>query len=212
MENEDIQEPTGKVIDWELVERDWRAGVKSQNQLATEHSVSRAAMVKRFKKLGIDRNLGAKIHAETTSRMAKAAVPAPALTQATERDIVDANAAMQETILLSHRKDIQRSRRLAMAMLHELELQTDNIDLLEEFAEIMYAPDDKGVDRRNELYRKIISLSSRAGTMKTLADSMRGLVALEREAFGLNAGEKESERNTGVEDVIKRVQAKHGGD
>lgn len=52
---------TNKQIDWESIEKDWRAGIKTKLQMSEEHDVSRAAMDKRFKKLGIERDLSEKI-------------------------------------------------------------------------------------------------------------------------------------------------------
>ena len=50
----------------------------------------------------------------------------------TDRAIVEANAEVIACIRLAHRKDIARSRRLAMAMLDELEQVTENRELFEE--------------------------------------------------------------------------------
>ena len=200
-----------KAIDWDLVEADWRAGVKTKQQMAVQYGVSRAAMDKRFAKLGITRNLVDKIRAKTHSIVAQAALPEPApdLPAAQERDIVEANATMQSQIILAHRQDITRARRLSMALLNELEFQTDHQDLLEQLAEVMCEPDEKGNNKRLELFEKITSLGSRSTTMKTLADSLRGLITMERQAFGLDDKDEEGV-GSGVEDVISRVMAKNG--
>lgn len=200
-------------IDWDAVEIDWRAGIKTKQQMATQYGVSRAAMDKRFAKLGIDRNLADKIRAKTDSIVKKSIVvpSADPLSPAQERDIVEANAAMQSQIILNHRTDIQRTRALSMKLLGELEFQTDNADLLRDLAELMCEPDEKGQNKRFELFEKVISLGSRAGTMKTLADALRSLIAMERQAFGLDEKD-ETQHSSGVEDAIKRVMAKHGGD
>lgn len=202
-----------KTIDWDLVEADWRAGIKTKQQMAVQYGVSRAAMDKRFTKLGITRNLGDKIRAKAQSIVAHAAMPDPApdLPPAQERDIIEANAAMQSEIILSHRTDIQRARKLSMSLLSELEFQTDNQDLLEQLAELLCPPDEKGQNKRMELFEKVISLGSRAGTMKTLADSLRGLITMERQAFGLDE-KSDDEVGSGVEDAIRRVMDKNGGD
>lgn len=200
-----------KAIDWDLVEADWRAGVKTKQQMAVQYGVSRAAMDKRFTKLGITRNLTEKIRAKTQSIIAHAAMPDPApdLPPVQERDIVEANAAMQSQIILAHRTDIQRARKLSSSLLAELEFQTDNRDLLHQLAEAMCQPDEKGQNKRLELFEKVISLSTRSSTMKTLADSLRSLVAMERQAFGMDDKDNE-DLGSGVEDAIRRVAAKHG--
>lgn len=203
-------------IEWDLVERDWRAGVKSQALISKEYGVSRAAMQKRFDKLGITRDLGGKVRSAAATKVAQtvaeqAAPQSFTASPASERDIIEANAAMQSQIILQHRSDIQRSRRLSMALLNELEQQTDHLDLIEQLQDALHDPDDKGLARRLELLERLTSLGSRAGTMKSLADTLRSLVALERQAFGLDEKSDEDSGN-GIEDAIKRVEEKHGSD
>lgn len=59
--------------------------------------------------------------------------------------------------------------------------------LLEELDELMRREDDKGQDKLNDLYHKLISLPGRAKTMEDLGESPSVLVMLERQAFGLDA-------------------------
>jgi hypothetical protein len=203
-----------KSIEWDLVERDWRAGIKSKALMATQYGVSRTAMDKHFAKRGIARDLDNKVRAAAATIVAKSIVaptPAAPLAPATEREIVEANATMQSQIILRHRSDIQRSSALSMKLLTELEQQTDHQDLIEQLIDALHNPDDKGMARRIEMLEKLTSLGSRASTMKTLADSLRTLVAMERQAFGLDEKE-DDDVNTGIEEVIRRVQAKNGGD
>lgn len=177
-------------VDWEAMEADWRAGIKSVLQLSKEHGVSRAAILKHWGKLGVERDLAAKIHAKAEALVTQAAVTesvTPA-TRATETAIVQANAEMQAATILAHRSDIRRSRSLAMSMLSELEAQTGEAVLFEQLGELLRREDDKGVDRLNDLYRKVISLPGRVDSMKKLSDTLKTLIGLEREAFGIEGG------------------------
>ena len=74
-----------------------------------------------------------------------------------------------------------------MALLEELERQTgaENVALLEQMGELMRREDDKGVDKLNDLYTKVIALPGRIDGMKKLTESLKGLIALEREAYGI---------------------------
>lgn len=200
-----------KVIDWSAIERDYRAGVKSLRSIAAENNVTDGAIRKRAKRDGWERDLSQRIKARADELVRRATVRTVVRTEnaVSERVLVEVNAQVQTDIMLAHRTDIQRSRKLAMTLMRELELQTDHLPLLEQFAEIMFQPDEKGQDKRNELYRKLISLSSRASTMKTMADSLKTLIGLERQAFGLD--NLQEQENTGIESVIQRVMDKHGG-
>ena len=176
--------------DWEKIEADYRAGIKTLRQIAGEHGVTHGAINKRAKRDGWSRDLTAKIAAKANELVSKSAVSTPVSTESriSEREVVDANAQAIVSVRLAHRKDIQRSRSITMRLLEELELQSgrENAELLEQLGELMRREDDKGVDKLNDLYQKIISLPGRAKTMKDLGESLRVLVTLERQAFGLD--------------------------
>ena len=103
----------------------------------------------------------------------------------TEALVVEVESQVQARIRLSHRKDIAAARTLAMNLMAELQAITGNRELFNQLVEKMFAPDRNVVDRLNELYQKAISLGNRTKTMKDLADTLKTLIALEREAFGL---------------------------
>lgn len=179
-----------KKTDWEAVERDYRAGILSTRELGALHGVSHTAINKRAKAESWERDLKAKILAKAEAEVSRRAVSTEVSKerQATEKQVVEANADAIVRIRLSQRADIQRSRTIVMRLLDELELETgpENAALLADLGEIMRKPDDKGQDKRNDLYQKIISLPGRAKTMKDLGESLRVLILLERQAFGLD--------------------------
>lgn len=174
-------------VDWESVEKEYRAGVKSLRQIGEECGCSHVAIQKRASSEGWVRDLSAKIRAAAEAKVTKDAVTnlVTVETKIAERELVEANAELQASIVRAHRKDISRSRRLALALLEELEQQTDNRDLYEQLGVMLANPDDKGIDKLNDLYRKVIALPSRVESIKKLADTLKTLVGLERQAFGL---------------------------
>ncbi|MDD2711316.1 MAG: hypothetical protein PHU77_00210 [Simplicispira sp.] len=180
-----------KTIDWESVEIQYRAGIRSLKDIGGEYGVSDAAIIKRARRDEWVRDLKAKIQAKADAKVSAALVSAEvsAQTRASERQIVEANAQAAADIRLAHRADIRRTRAIVARLMDELEQQTgiENAALLANLGEIMRAPDDNGQDKRNDLYQKIISLPERSKTAKTLADSLRVAVDMERQAFGMDA-------------------------
>lgn len=176
--------------DWERIELDYRAGIKTLRQIAGDHGISHAAINKRAKKEGWERDLKGKIQAKADALVTKATVTKKVSTETTvsERDTIEANAHAIAEVRLSHRRDIQRSRRITMALLEELEQQAggEQVELLQRLGEIMRNESDNGSDKLNDLYHKIISLPQRAKTMRDLGESLRVLVGLERQAFGMD--------------------------
>lgn len=177
--------------DWERIELDYRAAVKTLRQIAEEHGITHGAINKRAKRDGWTRDLSAKIHAKADALVSKAAVSSEVSKESkiAERQVVEANAQAVADIRLGHRRDIRRARTLTNALLDELEKQTDpdTLAMLSELGELLHSPDEKtGRDRINELYHAVISLPERSKTMKTLAESLQKLVDMERTAFGMD--------------------------
>ncbi|MCU4488976.1 MULTISPECIES: hypothetical protein [Acinetobacter] len=183
-------------IDYDRIERGWRAGILSPRQLAaayeeeTGQKVSHAAIIKHFTKLGIPRNLAEKIKAKSDAMVTQAMVTEQVTPVTIKRDqeIIEDAATQLTYVRLNQRKDIQRSRKIAMSLFDELEMMVgqENVKLLEMLGELMWSPDDKGNDKVNDLYMKIISMPGRVKSMKDLSDTLKTLIALERQAFGLD--------------------------
>lgn len=177
-----------KITDWDAIHPHYRAGIRSLKDIGAEFDVSDAAIIKHARKEGWSRDLKGKIQAKADKLVSAAMVSAEvsAQTKVTEKLTIEVEAEVQSRIRLDHRKDIGRSRTLAMALLEELESQTKQVPELDRLGDLMYSPDDKGIDKLNELYQKIISLPGRTKTMKDLGDTLKTLIALERQAFGLD--------------------------
>ncbi|OPA84289.1 hypothetical protein BFW86_24405 [Pseudomonas fluorescens] len=199
--------------DWERIEQLYRAGVLSVREIAASCGVSHTAINKRAKANSWDRDLKAKIQAKADSLVSKAEVSTQVSTEAlaTERGIVEANAQVIAGIRIAHRTDIGRSRRLANKLLDELEGLTDNRDLFDRLGELLRDEDDKGQDKRNDLYMKVIDLPTRTKTMKELAETLKNLIALERQAYDVGAEKQGDDRSQLTEEELDRRIAKLAG-
>lgn len=193
--------------DWKAIELDYRAGIKTLREIADAHGITHGAINKRAKRDGWTRDLQAKIHAKADELVSKQVVSKTVSKEQRilERDFVEACADEIAAVRLTHKRGIARAWRIVDMLMQELEHQTDNIDLYEQLGELMYSPDDKGVDKLNEVYRKAMSLPSRSSTVKTLLEALKTAIGLEREALGI------TDRTPGSDDdplsrIIKAVQ------
>jgi hypothetical protein len=201
-----------KTIDWERIELDYRAGIKTLRQIADDQGITHGAINKRAKRDGWSRDLAAKIQQKANDLVSKATVSIAVSkeTRIAEKDVVEANAHAIATVRLSHRQDIRRSRSIVMRLMDEMELQSgpENAAMLSDLGEMLRNPDDKNQDKLNDLYQKIVSLPSRAKTMRDLGESLRVLVTLEREAFGLSDTPNDKPENLiSDEDLDARLSA-----
>ena len=173
--------------DWERIEADYRAGLLSVREIASAHGISHTYINRKAKELGWVRDLSKRIQDKAEAIVSTATVSKEVSTETalSDKAIVDANAQVIANVRLAHRGDIAKSRTLVMTLLAELEHQTEHRELYEQLGELMMSPDDNGRDKLYEAYMKAMSLGGRTSTMRALADSLKTLIALEREAYGL---------------------------
>jgi len=197
--------------DWEKIELLYRAGLLSLREIAELHpETNHVSITRRAKKEGWVRDLSAKIKAKAESIVTKSNVTTVVTEdqRVTETAVIEANATVIANVRMEHRKDIRRARSIAMSLFDELELQVgaENVALLEEFGEIMRDEDERGIDKRNDLYMKIISLGSRSTTMRTLAESLKTVISLEREAYNLDEVAQPAAQDEWNVNVIRAIK------
>jgi hypothetical protein len=173
-----------KQPDWERIEADYRAGVLSTREIGSMHDISHTAINKRAKAHAWTKDLSAKIHAKAEALVSRQAVSSEVSSQqlATEREVIDANASQIATVRREHRTDIQRSKRIANRLLTVLEA-----------LEITEAPSSAALEAKATAASSgkpfepaaAASLKEHTVLLRTLAETQRVLVGLEREAYGL---------------------------
>ncbi len=187
--------------DWERIQAQYAAGTMSTREIAAEHCISHTAINKRARIHGWERSLRDQINARAEAKLSRATVAAElgevsngevstrvsAGSRHAEKVVIEVESEVRARVKLAHRSDIRRARDLGRRLFEELEAQSIDPALLAQFGECMRSPNDQGADRLNDLYLKVISLPSRADTAKKLIEVMRMSVALEREAYSMDA-------------------------
>ncbi|MEX6093699.1 hypothetical protein [Morganella morganii] len=174
--------------DWEAIESAYRAGVMSLREIASQHDISEGAIRKRAKRDDWSRDLNAKIKARSDDMVRKQEVRRQVRTETSlsERVLIEATAEVITNVRMEHRGDIRRARELANALFDELSAECADVAALEKLGELMIEPDDNGRDKLNELYRAVISLPERVKSAKALSETLKNLIGLERQAYGLD--------------------------
>ena len=111
-----------RTIDWELVEKLYRAGILSNVQIATECGVTEGAIRKRAKRDGWVKDLQAKIKAKAAAKVSAAAVSkeVSAEKRANQNVIVEANAEIVSQADLINRKDVMLALEVSRSQLEEV--------------------------------------------------------------------------------------------
>jgi len=183
-----VEKPAKRCIDWEAMEADWRAGVKSVLQLSKEHGVSRAAILKHWDKEGVPRDLAARIEARANSLVTQAAVTREVTPESrvTERNIVEANAAVIADAVINQRADVRRARATVQRLWSLVDAELDYPAELAKLGAMMQAPDEFGNDKLNEMYMAAISLPQQIKNAKLLADAIKIMIELERKVLRID--------------------------
>ena len=185
-----------KRIDYDSIEPDWRAGIKSPEQLAkdyherTRQKISRPAILKHFKIAGIPRDLTKKIQesADRKVQLAQAKVSDLELKlqrKLTEQEIVEENAKTQADVRNEHSYRSTDNRHLLESMIDELKLQNIYQEDLSKLGELMLNS-DVSFDKLNEVYHKIISFPGRVDSVKKLMESWAKIVDTERKVYAID--------------------------
>lgn len=172
-------------VDWDSVEREYRAGIRSLADIGAEYSVSAPGILKKAKKEGWDRDLSAKIQAKVEAKVNAALVNKTVNAEdlINERQIIEANAQTIADKVLSQQRVVKKSVAFAESLLDEaikVGVATDDLDKL---GELMAAPDENGHDKLNELYKKIISMPGRVDAGKKIVEMLKVAVELERKVL-----------------------------
>lgn len=177
-----------KKTDWELIERDYRADMKSIAQIARENGVASSTIRSRAKAGGWIRDLKTRIKLKTDEYVNKAAMQTVAAVQATEEQTVEENARLTAGVRLQHRKDIALARNMAMTMFDDLSamIGADGRTGLAELLKTLVDTGELADGGEVEAFKRATGLSAHVNNMQRLTDTLSKVVALERQAWGLD--------------------------
>jgi hypothetical protein len=186
-----------KAVDWESVEREYRAGIRSLKDIGAEFGVSDAGILKRAKKEEWQRDLTERIRAKAEAKVSAALVSekVSAESNANERIVVEASAQVLADALLGQRRDVSRSRSIVQKLFDELEAQGDGLEELAMLGEALESGDE---EKLAQIARKVIAFPSRVDSAKKLAESLRTLVELERKVLRIKD-------DTNLDDFAKKI-------
>ena len=145
-------------VDWERIETDYRAGILSLREIAKANpGVSHVAIARRAKREDWVKDLAPKIAAEAERLVTRKAVTDGRVV--TDKVVVEVNASAVAEVRLKHREDINRFRNLANGLLDKLEAEMNS--------------------------EKPPAIGASISNLKAASETLKTLVALEREAWGL---------------------------
>lgn len=172
--------------DYDWATAQYRSTNRPLADIANDIGVSRSRLFDYFSREGISRDLSQQIAHRREQILAHESVDMTnGMMPTDDESVVAINATMQAILVREHRQDIRRMRLLALALLNELEQQTITADWFEDLGTILRDEDEKGRDKLNDVYKYVISTPGRTESLKKLAEVLKILITLERQAFGM---------------------------
>lgn len=193
-------------VDWEAVEREYRAGVRSLKDVGDEFHVSAPAIVQRAKKYGWVRDLSTKIKQAAENKVNAKLVNAEVNIERAinDRQIVEANAAMIADKVINQRADIQRARAVVQRLWDAIATEVDAPEEFKRMGDMMRSPDQFGTDRLNDAYLYAVSLPQQVKSVKLLADALKTLIELERKVLKIDTTPDPEDTAKGVGEAITK--------
>ena len=220
-----------KTIDWELVERDYRAGIKTLRQIAEERGISHVAIQKRAKTYGWTRDLTEKIQAKAKEKVTKASVTKTVTKERllTDSQTIEAYSDVVASVDMIQRDDVRMAVDASRGHLSELIALTDPaykdklqwvVTLMERAVRVKAEkgkkkpmPSQEDLDALLEnfhdlaevyaLFKYTTTLNSRVKLAKEIAASHGVYLPLQRKIFGLDAEKKSAGE---FEEMLRLVQ------
>ena len=170
---------TKRIVDWEAIEREYRAGVLSICAIAKAHGISDAAIHKKAKLRGWCRDLAEQVRAKVREKLVRAEVRK---SNASPEEIIDAASERGAVVIETHRKDINKLREIEQQLLAELG-DPDNPPTK------LYLAQYQG-----QVVQQIvgIAVTERASALQALSSVQHKRIQLERQAFNLDEAQRDA--------------------
>jgi hypothetical protein len=165
------------MIDWEAIEREYRADQLSIREIARSHGISDTAVRKRAVSKGWTRNLGKQVRSRIQERLVTDDV-GDVRSDRNAKLAVENAAARGVEIVRRHRAAVGRAAKLVDMLIDELSVETVE-------SEQMRA-DETAKEKPDKRLLHALSLPGRAQSARQLAAATRELILLERQAYSLD--------------------------
>jgi len=164
--------------DWEAIEADYSAGVKSIRSIATEHDVTEGGIRKRAKRYGWQRDLSTSVRSAVKSKLVRGEGTQSDVR--TDADIIDSASSEMAQVVMGHRTLILKWRGISSKLAVTLDAMV--------------------VDEENH--------NEFARSLNSGVDAIGKCIKLERQAYGMDDDNKDPEtpeRSMTEDDLDARI-------
>lgn len=177
--------------DWEAAELDFQRGM-TVSQVSRKHGFPDHSLVSRhMKKNGVVQGKLPEVLSKTKEALlaesarghGETRTTATSVTAFTREEVIEAAVRTNVEVVIGHRSDIRLARNLFLTLATQLQEACDNRAELEKAIEEDTVQDATAVRRAKML--KAIALPAHAAMLRDLSTTLKNIIPLERQAFGL---------------------------
>ena len=192
--------PADKKVDWQKIERLYRAGLLPIAEISRECKTGEANIRRVAKKNGWKRDLTQEVRNLTRTKMVENLSRVfqdgeERLKAMGDEQIVEEASRTQVEVVRQHQASLKQGHSLTLRMLDELDTATSRRGELEGMITSTVAP------QRQEALRRALSLGARATVMKDLANAAKTWVSLERQAFNIIDDRDDKDKDRKLDDM-----------
>ena len=189
-----------KQIDWEKIEKEFRAGQLSIREIASQNGCAESGIRRKMKELGVERDLTEQIAQKVRNSLVREEMRTS--NPASEKEIIETAAARSVDVVRSHRIKISSGVKTVAALFDQLATVTEKRE--EIIGEIeAETSDDENSNRRN-IMLKAVALQANSSTAVSLSLALKNLVGLERQAFGIKDDSVENPSEV-INSITRRI-------
>lgn len=188
--------------DWEGIEKEFRSGQLSIREIARRYGLTDGAIRKKAKECLWQRDLVQEVRDAVRTKLVREEVR---ITDATDREIIEAAATRGAEVVRIHRSDIRAGQAVVAKLSKQL---FEAIGVREDLEKEVVAATKgaKGWSRREKMLRAI-SIPSHAGVIRDLSVALKNLIPLERQAFNLDDRSRATPYDDLSEDeILQRIE------
>jgi len=190
--------PKRKQLDWEKIEKQYRAGMLSVREIAREHGIFHQAIQKKAKSNKWERDLDEQVKKVARRKLVANQVATP---HASDEEIIEEASNQVVEVVKLHRSGVRRGREIVELLSEQLSEMAKGRAEIENTIIDETANDPKSSRRRAQMMRAV-SLPGHAGVLRDLAIAIKSLIPLERQAYNLDNNSKPL---TSLEDLLGEI-------
>lgn len=192
-------------IDWDLIQREYRLGQKTMQQIAADFSIQTSTISRRAKKEGWVQDKAPEVSARAKAVLLISNTEKANANATPTQAEIEAAAEVRISVVLDHRKGLSRLRNLKDKLLVQIEQAVDTFPDLHELIELARRPNEFNVDRFNDMMAKAMDRPQLVDDLKKLAEIDERTRKGEREAFNLDDGE--DKKGSDVDEILRKINA-----